>query len=536
MLALADEPAVWVVVLVLAIAAVVLLLSRLGVSYRQYHARLSERWIHGVPWGSLIVVLGLLAVYLFVQRGWWHWHRPVVVGFTAAAMWDPAGWLFAGFSHVDPGHLRNNLTSTLVFAPIVEWIWGHYPRRPSSRPWLDRPGIRAVIVFPGGVALLGIVAALSSWGPVIGFSVAVYALVGVVLVHYPLFAVVGLVARTAVRLAWRTVTDPVQVSRTSVQVVEPSWYGSAVQGHLVGLLIGVLVGLWLYRVTAERRPDPARLFAGTVFVGTYLSVWAIWWILGPDRFVLFRALGVILVLGVAAVLVLAVVEPPIPEWRPGRLALGCILLLVIGMGVVGVGLNLVPVEVPEDEPTTGVADYDIYYGERIPDGMVNVFEVEAFGLTTDVRTSGVVVVSERRNVWRQTASATELETHGFARFHVGGLGWSEEVIALRRGWVPVGNDSVYAVWIGDGDRYDRAFAAPPRAASAVVDDHSFVLGVAEEEFAIRVERAGEAETVPFPTEEDPQPVLGVELYRDGDVILARTDGDEVPIATRETYE
>lgn len=532
-----QEPIVWALALLVAIGGVGWVLWRLDVDPRESRRCLEERFVLGVPWGTLVVIAWLFAVYLFVQGGWWDWYRPVVVGFTAVDMFDPLAWFFAGFAHVSPSHLRGNVTSTLVFGPIVEWIWGHYPRgedRTANPPWTRRPAVRAVVLFPLGIGSLAVVATLFSWGPVIGFSVAAYALVGIALVHHPVIAVVALVARDAVRLGYRAVTDPVQIAEATVRVVDPSWYGSAVQGHLVGMLLGVIVGVWLLDRRDHRRPSTAAVFGAATLVGASLSLWTVWWILGPDRYILFRAAGIMVVILVAVTIAAAAARDHAD--RLPRVAMAAIVIAVLIMGVVGVGLNLASVPSPQEEPAMSVEDYDIYYGEGATDGMVALVELEAFGLTTEVRTSGVIVVSEERNVWRQVISATELETHGAERIRVGGIGWSEDIVAVRRGWVPVGADPVYRVWVGDGDSFTPAFGSEAQTARPVVGGHNFTVQPAKEGFAVTVTNGEENATVPIPDDGHSVSALDVELRTEGEELVAYIDGSEVPIAERETYE
>lgn len=529
----ADSGAVWLAMMALALAGTMFVLRRAGVPITAYARGMRRRWLLGVPWGTLVVIAWLFVVYLFVQRGWWHWYRPVVVAFTAVSMWDPTGWLLAGFSHVSPSHLRGNVTTTVVFAPIVEWIWGH---RTDSDGRLSAPWIRAVVLFPLAVGGLTVIATLSSWGPVIGFSVGAYALVGIVLVHRPLLVIVGLLARSAVRFAWRTIDDPVQFAETSVHVVEPSWYGSAVQGHLVGLLIGVLVGLWLLGRTERTPPTPARLFGASVLLGVSLSLWTVWWIVGPEQFVLYRAAGAIVVLSVATLVTVGVTGVGLPVTEPRRVALGFILVAVLGMAIVGVGLNFAAAEPAPESPGLTIDDYRITYTERVTDGMVNVVDIEAFGLTTDVRTSGVIVASEERNTWRRTASKAELATHGVERFSVGGIGWSREVAAVRNGWVPLGSEPAYIVWLGvDGD-YEPSYDSDARRARTVLENRTFTIRPDNGTFYVDVQYKGQVETVPVPDTGGVVTAHGVDMFRDGQDIVAVIGESGVPIATRETYE
>lgn len=541
MLDVVDDPTLGYVLVVLLAALSVTALWRLGVPVRAYHDTLRERWILGVPWGTLIVVGLLFAVYLFAQRGWWYWHRPIVVAYTAVSMFDPTGWLFAGFAHTSPGHLRGNVTSTLVFAPIVEWIWRHKPvGRPHDRApdWTRVPWVRAFVLFPAGVVAIGIVAALFSWGPVIGFSVAVYALLGAALVHYPLLTIVGLVAREPLRVLWRTVTDPVVLTETSIRAVRPGWYGTAVQGHLVGLLIGVAIGIAFLRYR-DHRPSAGRLWIASALIGFYLSLWAIWWITGPDQFVLLRAIGVAVVFAVATLIVATTVAPP-PDLRDRSIdvrkaAVAILAVALLGMGAVGIGLNLATAEAPDLEPAVTVNDYEIYYGENVPDGMMNVVEFEAFGLTTDVRTSGVIVYSEERNVWRQTVSKADLEARGWDRFTVGGIGWGEEISVQRQGWQPTGAEPVYHVLMTDGGEWTTAFESDLRVARVRIADHHFGMVADDGRFLVGVEHDDDVEWREIPGQDENVTMHDVAIHREGDRLVATHDGTEVTIATRETY-
>ena len=532
----------WHLVVIVAGIVSIAILSTAELPLRNAHDRLRERFILGVPWGSAVVVGILFFVYLFVQHGWWHYNRPVIVAYTAVSMFDPTGWLFAGLAHTSPGHLRGNVTTTLVFAPIVEYAWGHYQQRdryPWEPRWMHRPVVRAVVIFPAAVVSVAIAAALFSWGPVIGFSVAAFALIGAALVHYPIIALGALVARSTVRVVWRTVSDPVVVSETAVRTVRPEWYGTAVQGHLVGLLLGAIIGIGLLRYHG-RSVSPARVFLGSLFAGFFLSVWAVWWVLGPEEFVLFRALGVAIVLAIAAVIALAVgVNRPSVPWRqplgPATGAFGALILVVIGMGAIGVGLNFAVVDNPEQEPALEVEDYKILYGTDVPDGMINVIQLEAFGLTTDVRTSGVIVVSEERNVWRQMVSSTELETRGNARFTVGGLGWSESVTVDRTGWTPVGNDTVYQVQLRTTDSTVLAHQSEPKTAIPVLEQHEIGIAIEDEQFVIVVQSGDVTQTFPMLEEGENVTAGQLTIVRENDTIIASTDGSSVPIADKETY-
>lgn len=105
---------------------------------------LTNRFIYGVPWGSLLVIVGVFAFYLFAQGGLRHWDEPVTLAFRNWAYLYPTGMLSSGFAHASPSHLLGNMLATVVLAPLAEFIWGHYPHgsRRSRAETSTHPGQR----------------------------------------------------------------------------------------------------------------------------------------------------------------------------------------------------------------------------------------------------------------------------------------------------------------------------------------------------------------------------------------------------------
>ncbi len=499
-------------------------------------SRLRSRFVMGVPWGTLVSLSGVLLVYLLVQGGLWHWHRPVVGAFTAVSLFYPTGWFFAGFAHSSPSHLVNNLTSALVFAPLAEYVFSHYPRRRGGRtfatPWTN-PYVRAFVVFPAGVFAVGLATALFSWGPVIGFSGVVFAFVGFALVRYPLLTVVALTARGAVRVVMDALSDPVTVAETAVVVSRPSWYGVAVQGHALGLFLGVLLGVALLRRRGVA-PDPIRLWVGSLVIASSLSLWALWWILDAESFVLFRALGVALVLCVALVVTAATVTDDRGRFTAGRVAVVLLCLSLVGMGAFSTLLNANVID-PVERGGVEAGDYLVFYDEGIENRMVNVVPIEGLGLSTNVTTSGVIVASEERQLWREKVTQRELQTYGEVTFRVGGVGWSEPVTVTREGYSVNGNDSVYQVWIDDDGGKTLAYESDPATAEPIVAGHTVGVVSDEDEFYAEVSGPDGTERVPVPKENATIPAGGIELVGEDDRVLAVADGTEVEVMAEERY-
>lgn len=513
---------------------------RIAGSDGDWSDEIRSRFLYGVPWGSAIVVGFVLSVYLFVQGGFDHWDDPLMVPFTATSLFYPLGWLFAAFSHSSPSHLMNNLTSTLVFAPIAEYVWGHYPRTERSKTGpvlLANPYLRAFVVFPGVVILVGLITALFAWGPVIGFSGVVYALVGFSLVKYPLFTVIALLIRSGLRVILNSLRTPILVSEVTTTLSRPSWADVAVQAHALGLLIGVLLGVVLLRHRNDRT-DPLRIWLGSVLAGLSMGIWAIWWVRGPSTYVLYRALGVLVVIGFATLIVAAIAvsdRPLLGTVSRRRTAMAVLFVPVVTMSLVAIPLNLTVVEGTSHEPRIEVADYTIFYGEEIDDEMMGVVDVAIGGESTQVTTSGVIVVSEERHVWRRMVSQDELAFWGERNVVVGGIGWREVVTAERLGWEPVDNETVYQVWLSHEDERVLAFSSEPKRVDPIVDGNEISIAAEDGAFHLIVSNNETTDQVPLPDENSSVQAQGITFDHTNESIYATWDDSKVKIASRETY-
>ena len=288
----------------------------------QWRRVLSERFVYGVPWGTLVTVGGVVSFYLFAQSGFSHWADPVVVAFRSWSYFYPVGMLTAGFAHGGPGHLVSNMAGTLVLGPIAEYVWGHYPpgRLADNRtrdltqfagsggPFglLVRPWARALVVFPAVIVVVSLVTSVFAFGWSLGFSGTVFAIGGFALVRYPLSTIVSMLVITGVNVLVSSLLEPV-LRATSEQgpPAPPAWAVVNVQAHMLGFLVGILLGvalLWRRRV----RPDSGRLFVGVVLFVLARELWAFALPAGEDVFLQFRGVGLIFVL-LLAVLVTATV-------------------------------------------------------------------------------------------------------------------------------------------------------------------------------------------------------------------------------------
>ena len=532
------------------------LLASAGVAWytdrhrRELRDRLRTRLLLGVPWGTLVAVALVLAVYLFLQAGISHWNDPVTLPFRAWSYLYPLGMVSAAFSHGGPGHLLGNLTGTLVLAPIVEYAWGHYPSERGaatfSSPWTN-PYVRAFVVFPAAVVAVGVLTGVFALGPVIGFSGVVFAFAGFALVHYPLTTVVAaLGGQGLLRRTFRALSDPVLTGGVSASGPSPPWWAEiAIQGHALGLLVGILCGV----VVARRRshdPSAVRVWMGVLLFAVAQGLWAVYWFRGSGEYVLYQALGLALVAALAVVVTVAVTASERPLLRGtgdvSRRTVATVALLISLAALAGpaVPTNALTVDdgaTPTEDAVT-VDGYTVTYAEDVRNRMIPAVDVRLFGESTNVTTSGVIVVNRDRHIWTRAASQRALAYDGHERIRVGGVGWESTVDARRVGWSAVGGETAYHVWLraeGDGPNHvfnSSSATAEPRVASTNVT----VVATERGGFRLRVTDAGEVvATEPMPQANESVTAGGVTFERDDDALFAVANGTRVRVAEREGY-
>jgi membrane associated rhomboid family serine protease len=514
---------------------------------------LRARLVLGVPWGTLVSAALVLAVYLFVQGGWDHWYRPVTIPFRAWSYFYPLGVTTAAFSHSGAGHLIGNLVGTLVLAPIAEYAWGHYPRKRGVQTFtspLTNPYVRALVVFPAAVVGLGLVTALFAIGPVIGFSGVVFAFAGFALVRYPIVTVVAVTAANALRTLYGALRQPTLSASAGPSYSSPWWADIAIQGHAIGLLVGLLLGVWLARTRGDDRPSAARVAVGVVLFGVAQSLWAVYWYRGGETYVLYRAAGVALVVALATLVAATVAtsdrpllptpgDPKairaVPRWQVGATVL---LLCTAALAGPAVPVNLTTTasgDLPGGNEPIEVRGYEVTYAEDVPNGMVSAIDVEAFGETTQVNTSGVIVRNRERGIWMTAVSKGRLDFDGETRLLVGGPGWRETVQVQRRGWNAIGGGTVYKVFLTYGDRNVTAYTSPPARADPVVSGRNVSVEAAPEGFRINVSVGNRSDTAPIPAVNGTASAGGLDFINDRGRLYAVSGATRVRVARVETY-
>jgi len=525
---------------VLAALFALVVVARLDATGDERRRRLRSRLLLAVPWGTLVSAALVLGVYFGVQGGWGR--SPLTLPFYSWSYFYPLGVLAAPFAHGGLGHITGNLVATLTLAPLAEYAFSHFPVRRGestfSRPW-HNPYVRAFLVFPLGVVIVGLCTSLLSWGPLIGFSGVVYAFAGYALVRFPFGTVVALAARDAVSTAYYALQDPVITRSAGSAFTTPWWAGIAVQGHLLGLFLGAGLAVLTLR-EREELPSAARLWAGATVVGASLSLWALWWYSGPDSYVLYRGPGLVLVLAVGLVVAVAVKAPARRVRGVNLRTVGTLLLVVplLTMAVVAVPLNLTTVDTDGFEDGVEVGGYSVTYAQDVTNPKASVLNLSVFGASTNYRTSGVIVANPDRQLWSRAVSPAELSYDGYREVRVGGIGWDERVGVRRVGWNVRGNATVYRIGLRPPDgEWRTSFRSGPSTARLTIDGRSVTVESRGEKFRLRV-RAGNRTlgTTPLPTIEESRAAGGIQFtLSDSTVVAQTTNGTSVPVATRQTY-
>jgi len=638
-----------------------LVVSALGAIGYLWHLQGRERWrdlltdrfIYGIPWGTLVSIVGVVAFYLVAQSGLDHWGEPVTVAFRSWSYSYLPGMLMSGFAHASPDHLVGNLIGTVVLAPLVEYAWSHYPPggteshdgtgsdagaerdasadeyyypppadpaddliaghdrpaadrdklaadRDGSRSTTDdrllaRPWFRAFVAFPAAVVVVSLLTSVFALGWSLGFSGTVFAFGGFAVVVLPLSTIVAMLAVGGVGIFYRALTEPIlRVTLDSGAPDPPSWAGVNVQAHLLGFLVGVVLGYALLSAR-DRRPQVGRIFLAALLFGIARQLWLLP-LSDGDTFTQYRGIGLILVVALttlitavaaasdrpllppdsglatigtllcalwlcAAAVIVAIIgfesgwapaavvptaailtiisAPALLPFLPGdrfgspvsrRTALLAGLVLVAGVLAIPSAVGNLPGMDDDAVPEGAVAveDYRVAYAEDASHGRID---------STD---GGVIVVSERRDVWLSAVSKQKLAHEGNVTVPLGGVGWRTPITAERSGWEVLGNDSVYAVDLGLRGNRTRSFASSPQLASALIANHTVSLAPTADGFEVSVLRNGTVvDEVPIPDRNGTAsagPIrFAVQPDEDTLALFANANGTRVEIARKETY-
>jgi len=503
-------------------------------------APLRRRFVLGLPWGTVLTVLGVLLVYAVVQGGWENPRSPLVLPFRSWGYDYLLGTLAASFTHNGWNHLVNNVTSTIAFAGVAEYALGHYPRRRGTSTFtsLQTNPYARILVVPAFALVVGIFTSVSGLGPLIGFSGVVFAFGGFAIVQAPIAAILALVGIRILRLLLSTVQNPAQPASIYEAVITPWWAEVAIQTHAVGMILGLLAGIGLARYRRDWSNPLHVWFAALVFAIAQ-GMWAIFLPVSASSWLLLRWIGAISVFVLATLAAIGAVGSDRRlvgriDLHRRELAVGLLVIAIGAMSLAAVPFHVASVgEEPAPNGVVEIRDYTVGYGEDVPEGYVDAVELPVGEIPT-VPASGVIVTSEKRNMWRQAVPTEELASNGRASVLVGGLGWQERVYADWVGWRVAGNQSVYKVFLApETGEWEQAFTSPPSRSDVVIAGYNLSIVPAETDFTIiATEDSASIGPVSIPANGTQQAIGPITLERDEQRLIAIHNGTRVPIATR----
>ena len=224
----------------------------------------------------------------------------------------------------------------------------------------------------------------------------------------------------------------------------------------------------------------------------------------------------------------------------GSVSLTALILVTALLSGVAIPTNLFTVgDEPLPNDPVEVQGYEIAYAENVENGMVSVVDVEGFGLSTNVETSGVIVRNPQRHVWTTAVSKGRLAFAGRQQITVGGVGWRETITVTREGFSAVGGGAVYRVRLGHDGSNRVVYSSGPADAEPVVAGWNVSLVLEEGQFRIRLARDNATRSVRLPGKNESITAGGVRFVRQDNNVFAVVGSEDnrtvVRIAAKEQY-
>lgn len=505
--------------------------------------QLRTRFVTGIPWATTLTIILVAFFYLFVQDGFTDPNNPIQIPFRAWSYWYPVGMFTSGIAHASLNHITGNLLATLVFGSVAEYAWSHYPHQRGTATFSSfstNPYIR-IFAFVTAAVGVSIGTSLFGLGPVIGFSGVVFAFVGFAIVQKPILTMIAILSTSVVSLFYHTIRSPeVTVTVGETVVGTPWWAGIALQGHALGLLIGIVFGLVIIYHRNDQ-PNIEYVWVAVLVFAVDRGLWAIYLIEGSGQYRLLRGLGVaaiLLLTAVVAVSASASTKTLIDRISLTRreAAFGLVLCVLLALAIVAIPFNLFIVDDPhagiEDANPVHVADYTVFYTDNVPNQYIPLLPLPGLDTDTDrINASGIIIVSQERNIWWEEISQTELRVNPDQSIRVGGLTWDDEIQIWRHGWSVTGGNQTYIVRASVENTQTLLFESDPAKANVQINERKVLVGPSEGEFEIHVQMHNETiDRAQIPANGEQIEVGGIVFERNESEIIARANGTKLPIA------
>ncbi|MFW5929627.1 MAG: hypothetical protein ACOCT0_04335, partial [Halobacteriota archaeon] len=287
-----------------------------------------------------------------------------------------------------------------------------------------------------------------SWAPGLGFSGAVFAFFGFVVVFYPVVGVLALILTSIASSLLTAALNPVSIQTATEEIVRPSWANVALEAHALGFLLGF--GLAVIYARRYRYPiDRARVAFAVLAFGLLNGLWILS-VSDGTEFVLYRGIGV----GVVVLLSLGLTSTATHLQRGPVLSLSdlslrrlvastyltvpILVFLIGGVWFMAMFSALGFVDQPDG---VEVGDYTVFYDDEAEVDLAPPFDEM---LTENVSFEGVLVESESRSLHMTAMSDSDLRDGGGV-VRVGDVGWTREIDVERTGMTTATSESTYSV-------------------------------------------------------------------------------------------
>ncbi|AEH37922.1 rhomboid family intramembrane serine protease [Halopiger xanaduensis] len=217
-----------------------------------------------------------------------------------------------------------------------------------------------------------------------------------------------------------------------------------------------------------------------------------------------------------------------------------VLLVLAVLAGTAIPVNLAVYESTEaSSEAIQIEDYTVEYAEEVENGLVSGIGVDAVVDDSGLEASGVIVSSERRNIWMEAVTSQRLSFTGEETIAVGGPGWRETVHVERVGWEPVGNEPVYQIRMWEaGEEPAVVHESTGAMADVLIENRLVTITSQDGEFVLEVasNETGLIATTPLPEEGETTRAGGLAFEREDGTLYAATDGTAVAVASKETYD
>ncbi|OKY78038.1 MAG: Membrane associated serine protease GlpG [Candidatus Methanohalarchaeum thermophilum] len=345
-----------------------------------------------------------------------------------------------------PIHLFNNIFATLIISPFAEAVFN--TKKPTS--WIagrfSKPKYRALFLFPLLWFIVGLSTSIGS-PPGLGFSGVFFALVGFCIILYP-FTVIGLtLTRYVLGIIITSIIDPIEITKATLVLSEPSWSNIGVWAHLFGFLIGITIGITIFVKRNDlKKPKPLYVLISIITVGLIEGLYRVFALNLEDRFVSYSGAGISLILIIAFISALfwryykkeetfrtkKITKLGSRTQRDYNIEKWKIIYIVFLVFIVVSGTSIGLMKTLEGKPSSNLNNQSIKYQGY------NIWFNE---------TRGLMIYNHERNIYANLITPQKLEINKNYSFNIGTL-LDKDKIQIRYSSIQnIKNTELSSIWI-----------------------------------------------------------------------------------------